>query len=85
MCVCVCDNFVSLSTPFKTMLYGGFIKSIREKINFSKNGFLAEAIRAIKVLNRIKRYPRIVLELLSFVNRFCCDEIKSACDSFHRL
>lgn len=74
-----------MSTPFKTILYGGFIKSRREEINFSKNGFLAEAIRAIKVLNRIKRYPRIVLELFSFVNRFCYDEIKSACDSFHRL
>eukprot|EP00256_Glycine_max_P009855 XP_003520346.1 ethylene-overproduction protein 1 [Glycine max] len=77
-------NIASLSRPFKTMLYGGFVESLKEKINFSGNCFSVEALRAADVFSRTKRLshlePRVVLELLSLANRFCCDEMKNACD-----
>lgn len=83
---CVRYKIASLSRPFRTMLYGSFIESRREKINFSQNGISAEAMRAAEIYSRIKRLddfdPRLVLELLSFANRFCCEEMKSACDSY---
>ncbi|KAI4356039.1 hypothetical protein L6164_000092 [Bauhinia variegata] len=77
-------NIASLSKPFKTMLYGGFIESRREKINFTQNGFSSEVVKAAEIYSRTKRLgqfpPHIVLELLTFGNRFCCEELKSACD-----
>ncbi|KAK2378846.1 ethylene-overproduction protein [Trifolium repens] len=78
-------NMASLSRPFKTLLYGGFIESRREKINFSKNEISVEAMRAAEVFSRTKSLstiePNVVLELLSLANRFCCDEMKCACDA----
>lgn len=78
-------NMASLSRPFKTMLYGEFIESRREKINFSKNGVSVEAMRAAEVFSRTKSLtsiePNVVLELLSLANRFCCEEMKCACDT----
>ncbi|KAF7845287.1 ethylene-overproduction protein 1 [Senna tora] len=79
-------NISSLSRTFRTMLYGGFIESRREKINFSQIGISAEAMRAAEIFSRTKRLscqfpPNIVLELLSFANKFCCAEMKSACDA----
>ncbi|XP_054780776.1 ethylene-overproduction protein 1 isoform X2 [Prosopis cineraria] len=78
-------NISSLSRPFKTMLYGGFIESRRGKINFSQNGISAEAMKAAEIFSRTRRLsqfpPNIVLELLSFANKFCCEEMKSACDA----
>nr|KYP46085.1 Ethylene-overproduction protein 1 [Cajanus cajan] len=79
-------NMASLSRPFKTMLYGGFIESRREKINFSQNCFSVEAVRAAEVFSRSKSLrhlePKVVLELLSLANRFCCEEMKQACDAY---
>ncbi|KAL9428729.1 hypothetical protein AB3S75_030672 [Citrus x aurantiifolia] len=83
---CVRYKIASLSRPFRTMLYGGFIESRREKVNFSQNGISVEAMRAAEEFSRTKMLdsfdPRLVLELLSFANRFCCEELKSACDSY---
>ncbi|KAF5471503.1 hypothetical protein F2P56_008291 [Juglans regia] len=82
---CVRYNIASLSRPFKAMLYGGFKESRREKINFSQNGISAEGMRAVVIFSRIKRVgsfdPHTVLELLSLANKFCCEEMKSACDA----
>lgn len=83
-----CSRFkiASLSVPFKTMLYGSFMESKREKIYFSLNGFSANAMRAAEVFSRTKSVasvePEVVLELLSLANRFCCEEMKSACDAY---
>ncbi|XP_062095034.1 ethylene-overproduction protein 1 [Humulus lupulus] len=81
---CVRYNIASLSRPFRAMLYCGFTESRREMINFSKNGISAEGMRAAEIFSRTKRLDsfdaRIVLELLSLANKFCCDEMKSACD-----
>lgn len=82
---CVRYKMASLSTPFRTMLYGGFIETRREKINFTQNGVSSEAMRAVEIFSRTGMLDsfevRIVLDLLSFSNRFCCDELKSACDA----
>ncbi|CAL8165741.1 unnamed protein product [Prunus armeniaca] len=82
---CVRYKIASLSIPFYAMLYGNFKERRREKINFTQNGISVEAMRAVEIFSRTKRVDyfdvRIVLDLLSFANRFCCDDMKSACDS----
>ncbi|KAL3585793.1 hypothetical protein D5086_012660, partial [Populus alba] len=82
---CVRYNVASLSRPFRAMLYGEFKESWREKINFTQNGISAEGMRGAMVFSQTKRLgtfdPKIVLELLSLANRFCCEELKSACDA----
>ncbi|XP_044483022.1 ethylene-overproduction protein 1-like [Mangifera indica] len=75
----------ALSSPFKGMLYGDFTESRRDKIDFSQSGISVEGMRAVKTYIRSRRVdlfcPGIVLELLSFANRFCCEEMKSFCDA----
>ncbi|KAL3753546.1 hypothetical protein ACJRO7_000882 [Eucalyptus globulus] len=82
---CFRSKIASLSIPFRTMLYGDFRESHREKINFTQNGFSLKGIRAAEIFSRTKRLnsfdPQIVLELLSFANRFCCEEMKASCDA----
>lgn len=82
---CIRYNIASLSRPFTALLYGNFTESRREKINFSRNGISVDGMRAAEIFSRTKRLdsfdPSIVLELLSFANKFCCDEMKSACDA----
>ncbi|KAK9176274.1 hypothetical protein WN944_028288 [Citrus x changshan-huyou] len=79
------NKIASLSSPFKAMLYGGFVESKRKTIDFSHDGVSVEGLRAVEVYTRTSRVdlfcPGIVLELLSFANRFCCEEMKSACDA----
>lgn len=83
---CTRYRIASLSRPFRTMLYGGFMESRREKINFSRNGISAEGMRAVEVFSRTKSLGsfdlHIILELLSLANKFCCEEMKSACDAY---
>ncbi|XP_022732087.1 ethylene-overproduction protein 1-like [Durio zibethinus] len=81
---CVRFKIASLSSPFKAMLYGSFMESKCNKIDFSQNDISVEGMRAVDLYSRTKMVdlfsPEIVLELLSFANRFCCEEMKSACD-----
>ncbi|KAE8690386.1 Ethylene-overproduction protein 1 [Hibiscus syriacus] len=83
---CIRSSIASLSIPFRTLLYGAFRESKREKINFTHNNISVECMKAAELYSRTKRLdsfdPRIVLELLSFSNRFCCDNLKSSCDSY---
>ncbi|AAC14404.1 unknown [Arabidopsis thaliana] len=82
---CVRYKIASLSRPFKAMLYGGFREMKRATINFTQNGISVEGMRAAEIFSRTNRLdnfpPNVVLELLKLANRFCCDELKSACDS----
>lgn len=82
---CVREKIAALSDPFNAMLYGGFAESKMSKIDFSGNGVCPEGMRAVEFYSRTKRLdlfsPMTVLELLSFANRFCCEEMKSACDA----
>ncbi|KAL2250373.1 UNVERIFIED_CONTAM: Ethylene-overproduction protein 1 [Sesamum indicum] len=83
-----CNRFkiASLSRPFKAMLYGSFTESRRDRIYFAQNGISAKAMKAADVFSRTKRVdsfdPNVVFELLVLANRFCCDELKSACDVY---
>ncbi|KAK1365534.1 Ethylene-overproduction protein 1 [Heracleum sosnowskyi] len=76
----------SLSRPFKAMLYGGFMESKREKINFTYNEISGKGMKAAVIYSRTKSVDsfdlQVVLELLSLANKFCCDEMKSSCDAF---
>ncbi|GAA0147761.1 ubiquitin-protein ligase [Lithospermum erythrorhizon] len=78
-------DIASLSRPFKAMLYGGFMESRREKINFTQNEISAKAMKAAEEYSRTKKVDLfesdLVLELLVLANRFCCEEMKSACDA----
>ncbi|XP_020236465.1 ethylene-overproduction protein 1 isoform X1 [Cajanus cajan] len=82
---CVRWRIAALSDPFKAMLYGGFAESKMRKIDFSQNGMCPEGMRAVELYSRAKRLdffcPTTVLELLSFSNRFCCEEMKGSCDA----
>ncbi|KAL0738278.1 hypothetical protein Bca4012_014488 [Brassica carinata] len=83
---CVRYKIASLSRPFKAMLYGGFRETKQGTISFTQNGISVQGMRAAEVFSRTKRLdddfpPDVVLELLKLANRFCCDELKSACDT----
>ncbi|KAB1226920.1 Ethylene-overproduction protein 1 [Morella rubra] len=56
-----------------------------DKIDLSGNEISIEGMRAVEVYSRTRRLdffsPEIVLELLSFADRFCCEEMKSACEA----
>ncbi|XP_077214462.1 ethylene-overproduction protein 1-like [Tasmannia lanceolata] len=82
--ICSRHKIAALSKPFRTMFYSCFTESRREKINFSQNGISVNGMLAVEVFSRTGRLdgfpPDILLELLSFANRFCCDGMKSMCD-----
>ncbi|KAF5751342.1 Tetratricopeptide repeat (TPR)-containing protein [Tripterygium wilfordii] len=83
---CSRSRIATLSSPLKAMLYGRFVESKRGKIEFSRNGISVEGMRALEVYSRTRIVelfcPEIVVELLHFANRFCCEELKSACDAY---
>ena len=82
---CVRYRIAALSDPFKAMLYGDFKESKMGRIDFSRNGICPKGMRAVESYSRTKRLdifcPKTILELLSFANRFCCEEMKTACDA----
>ncbi|KAG6631181.1 hypothetical protein I3843_13G062000 [Carya illinoinensis] len=82
---CVRYRIAALSRVFNVMLFGKFLESKMDKIDFSGNGISVGGMRAVEVYSRTRRLDyfsaEIVLELLSFANRFCCEELKSACDA----
>jgi len=67
-----------LSIPLFAMLNGGFSKSQIVDIEFSENGIMVVAMRAIDRLGHLS--PNMLLEILSFSNIFCCEKLKDACD-----
>ncbi|KAF8388111.1 hypothetical protein HHK36_026777 [Tetracentron sinense] len=81
-----CDrqNIAGLSAPFHAMLNGYFTESLREEIDLSENGISPSGMRAINEfsltgsLNGIP--PNMLLEILMFANKFCCERLKDACD-----
>ncbi|KAK4731452.1 hypothetical protein R3W88_024440 [Solanum pinnatisectum] len=83
---CIRGRIAALSAPLKSMLYGDFIESDKEKIDFTHIGISVDGMRAIDSFSRTRRFdsypPNILLELLSFANKFCCEELKSASDSY---
>lgn len=82
--VCNRENIAALSSPFQAMLFGCFTESQRTKIGFSHNGISAQGMRAVDEFSKtgcLEPFPpEVVLELLTFANKFCCEKMKSACD-----
>nr|VDD32587.1 unnamed protein product [Brassica oleracea] len=82
---CVRSRIASLSRPFEAMLYGSFIESRASEIDFSENGISVEAMVALNIYSRLKRVDlfrvETVFELLGLATKFCCDDLKSACES----
>lgn len=83
---CIRPKIAALSCIFKAMLYGSFLESKMEKIDFSHSGVSVEGLRAVELYSRTRNVdtfcPEVVLELLSFANRYCCEEMKSTCDAY---
>nr|AMD43824.1 ETO1-like protein 1 [Petunia x hybrida] len=83
---CIRGKIAALSAPLKAMLYGDFIESDKEIIDFTHIGISVDGMRAVDFYSRTRRLdsytPNVLLELLSFANRFCCEEMKSACDCY---
>lgn len=83
---CVRSKIASLSIPFSAMLYGGFAESGATRVDFSRNGISAGGMRAVETYSRTRRLdlfsPQVALELLSFSNRYCCEEMKANCDAY---
>ncbi|CAH8360504.1 unnamed protein product [Eruca vesicaria subsp. sativa] len=82
---CVRSRIAALSRPFEAMLYGSFVESRASEIDFSENGISVEAMVALNIYSRLRRVDlfrvETVFELLGLASKFCCDELKSACES----
>lgn len=84
---CVRGKIGMLSSPLNTLLYGSFVESKKGVIDFSRVGISVEGMRGVEVFSRTKKLldfvsPSIVLEILSFSEKFCCEEMKAACEVY---
>ncbi|PSS06371.1 ETO1-like protein [Actinidia chinensis var. chinensis] len=81
-----CDRqkIAVLSEPFNAMLYGSFTESLCEDIDLSENNISPSGMRVISEfsltgsLNDVP--PKLLLEILVFANKFCCERLEDACD-----
>lgn len=77
-------KIAALSAPFHAMLNGCFTESVSDDIDLSENNISASGMRVISdfskagSLNEVA--PSLLLEILVFANRFCCESLKDACD-----
>ncbi|KAK8693928.1 hypothetical protein V6N13_071495 [Hibiscus sabdariffa] len=82
----VCDRqkITSLSAPFHAMLNGYFTKSLFEDIDIYENNISPLGMRTIgefSITGSLSRvHPDLLLEILVFANKFCCEGLKDACD-----
>ncbi|KAK2648413.1 hypothetical protein Ddye_015902 [Dipteronia dyeriana] len=82
----VCDRqrIAALSAPFHAMLNGFFMESLCEDIDLSENNISPSGMRVISEfsvtgsLNEVP--PNLLLEILVFANKFCCENLKDVCD-----
>lgn len=83
---CHRQSLAALSSPFQAMLYGCFAESRIIEIDFSHNGISRAGMSAVADFSRTGQLDQnhvpmdILLELLTFSNRFCCEKLKVACD-----
>ncbi|KAJ6846859.1 ETO1-like protein 1 [Iris pallida] len=81
-----CDRqkIAALSIPFQTMLNGCFTESFLEVIDLSENGISPFGMRAVSEFSVSCTLGYlsvdILLEILVFANKFCCERLKDACD-----
>jgi len=81
---CNREKIAALSNPFHAMLFGCFTESQRTKIGFSHNEISVEGMKAVDEFSKTGRLEpfslEVVLEPLTFSNKFCYEKMKSACD-----
>jgi tetratricopeptide (TPR) repeat protein len=81
---CNRQKIAALSFAFQTMLNGDFREARISDIMFAGNGISVTGLRAVDHFSKTGRLarlsPEMLLEILSFANRFCCDTLKDACD-----
>lgn len=81
-----CDRLkiAGLSAPFHAMLNGCFTESSTDDIDLSENNVSPLGMRAISDFSKTGSLtdvgPSLLLEILVFANRFCCESLKDACD-----
>ncbi|KAG5405168.1 hypothetical protein IGI04_011287 [Brassica rapa subsp. trilocularis] len=81
-----CDRrkIASLSAPFHAMLYGSFTESLLDEIDMSENHVSPSAMRVVRdfsVANVLIGVSKnLLIEVLVFANKFCCERLKDACD-----
>ncbi|XVE77826.1 hypothetical protein DITRI_Ditri13aG0093600 [Diplodiscus trichospermus] len=82
--VCYRQKIASLSAPFHAMLNGHFNESLCEDIDLSENNISPSGMRAIGEFSMTgslsEVLPDLLLEILVFANKYCCESLKDACD-----
>ncbi|XP_061338126.1 ETO1-like protein 1 isoform X1 [Gastrolobium bilobum] len=82
----ICDRqkISELSVPFHAMLKGCFSESLSETIDLSENNISPSGMRAISYFSitgsLLEVPPNLLLEILAFANKYCCERLKNACD-----
>lgn len=81
-----CDRqkVAALSAPFHAMLNGHFMESVSENIDLSENNISPAGMHVIRQFSETGSLtevpPDLLLEILVFANKFCCERLKDACD-----
>lgn len=81
-----CDRqrIADLSAPFSAMLNGCFIESQLDDIDLSENNISPlgmKVIREFSLTGELRDVSStLLLEILAFSNKFCCERLKDACD-----
>ncbi|KAJ8749500.1 hypothetical protein K2173_025695 [Erythroxylum novogranatense] len=81
-----CDRqkIAGLSAPFHVMLNGPFSESLCEEIDFSQNNISPSGFRSVReftITGSLENVPpEVLLEILIFGNKFCCEKLKDTCD-----
>ncbi|KAJ8899367.1 hypothetical protein K2173_018341 [Erythroxylum novogranatense] len=81
-----CDRqkIAGLSAPFQAMLNGPFLESLCEEIDLSDNNISSFGFRAVREFsvtgNLDEVPPEVLLEILIFANKFCCERLKDTCE-----
>ncbi|XP_073040672.1 ETO1-like protein 1 [Primulina eburnea] len=81
-----CDRLkiAELSAPFHAMLNGSFTEALCDDINLSENNISPSGMMVINKFSTtgsLNEVPAdLLLEILVFANRFCCESLKDACD-----
>ncbi|KAL2323518.1 hypothetical protein Fmac_027897 [Flemingia macrophylla] len=82
----VCDRqkISELSAPFHAMLKGCFRESFSETIDLSENNISPSGMKAISYFSLTGSLldipPNLLVEILAFANKYCCEGLKQACD-----
>ncbi|KAJ1701779.1 hypothetical protein LUZ63_001558 [Rhynchospora breviuscula] len=83
MVLCDRRKIATLSSPLRTMLTGGFKESKLELVDMSNDGISPLAMCAVSKFSLTAKLPHfapeVLLEILDFSNKYCCEGLKDAC------